>query len=102
MVLQGLIVLSLLLLVVYIWLTIANKRDRAIFTQESPGKDEKIFKFYKFKNMIDELDTERKLLPDAQHLTKAGHIARETSIDELHQLWNVLKGDMSLEIGMST
>ena len=95
MALLGLIVLSPLLLVVYIWLTIANKGAGAIFTQERPGKDEKIFKLYKFKSMTDELDPEGNLLPDAQRLTKVGRSVRKTSIDELPQLWNVLKGDMS-------
>lgn len=96
MALLGLIVLSPLLLVVYIWLTIANKGAGAIFTQERPGKDEKIFKLYKFKSMTDEQDAEGNLLPDAQRLTKVGRLIRETSIDEFPQLWNVLKGDMSL------
>lgn len=96
MALLGLIVLSPLLLVVYIWLTFANKGAGAIFTQERPGKDEKIFKLYKFKSMTDERDTEGNLLPDAQRLTKVGRFVRKTSIDELPQLWNVLKGDMSL------
>ena len=95
MALLGLIVLSPLLLVVYVWLTIANKGAGAIFTQERPGKDEKIFKLYKFKSMTDERDTEGNLLPDAQRLTKVGRFVRKTSIDELPQLWNVLKGDMS-------
>lgn len=77
------------------WLTIANKGAGAIFTQERPGKDEKIFKLYKFKSMTDERDAEGNLLPDAQRLTKAGCFVRKTSLDELPQLWNVLRGDMS-------
>jgi undecaprenyl phosphate N,N'-diacetylbacillosamine 1-phosphate transferase len=93
--LLGLIILSPLLLVVYVWLTIANKGAGAIFTQERPGKDERIFKLYKFKSMTDERDAEGKLLPDAQRLTKVGRFVRKTSIDELPQLWNVLKGNMS-------
>lgn len=93
--LLGLIVLSPLLLVVWVWLTIANKGAGAIFTQERPGKDEKIFKLYKFKSMTDERDADGNLLPDAQRLTKVGRFVRKTSIDELPQLWNVLKGDMS-------
>lgn len=90
-----LVLLSLLLLVVYIWLTIANKGAGALFTQERPGKDERIFKLYKFKSMTDERDAEGNLLPDAQRLTKVGQFIRKTSLDELPQLWNVLKGDMS-------
>ncbi|TFH94297.1 sugar transferase [Porphyromonas levii] len=93
--LVGLVVLSPLLLVVWVWLTIANKGAGAIFTQERPGKDEKIFKLYKFKSMTDERDAEGNLLPDAQRLTKAGCFVRKTSLDELPQLWNVLRGDMS-------
>ena len=90
-----LVLLSPLLLVVYIWLTIANKGAGAIFTQERPGKDEQIFKLYKFKSMTDERDAEGNLLPDTQRLTKVGQFIRKTSLDELPQLWNVLKGDMS-------
>lgn len=84
------------LLVVYIWLTIANKGAGAIFTQERPGKDGKIFKVMKFKTMTDERDAEGNLLPDAERLTKVGKFVRSTSIDELPQLINVLKGDMAL------
>lgn len=84
------------LLVVYIWLTIANKGAGAIFFQERPGKDEKIFKIIKFKTMTDARDSEGNLLPDAQRLTKVGAFVRKTSIDELPQLINVLKGDMAL------
>lgn len=90
-----LVLLSPLLIVVYIWLTIANKGAGALFTQERPGKDEQIFKLYKFKSMTDERDAEGNLLPDAQRLTKVGQFIRKTSLDELPQLWNVLKGDMS-------
>lgn len=90
-----LVLLSPLLLVVYIWLTIANKGAGALFTQERPGKDEQIFKLYKFKSMTDERDAEGNLLPDAQRLTNVGRFVRKTSLDELPQLWNVLKGDMS-------
>ena len=84
------------LLVVYIWLTIANKGAGAIFTQERPGKNGKIFKVMKFKTMTDERDAEGNLLPDADRLTKVGKFVRSTSIDELPQLINVLKGDMAL------
>lgn len=66
-----------------------------MFTQERPGKDEKIFKLYKFKSMTDERDAEGNLLPDAQRLTKVGRFVRKTSLDELPQFWNVLRGDMS-------
>lgn len=90
-----LVLLSPLLIVVYIWLTIANKGAGALFTQERPGKDERIFKLYKFKSMTDERDAEGNLLPDAQRLTQVGRFVRKTSLDELPQLWNVLKGDMS-------
>ncbi|MDO4497720.1 MAG: sugar transferase [Bacteroidales bacterium] len=84
------------LLVIYIWLTIANKGAGAIFYQERPGKDEKIFKVMKFKSMTDERDENGNLLPDAQRLTKVGKFVRSTSLDELPQLINVLKGDMAL------
>ena len=84
------------LLIIYIWLTIANKGAGAIFFQERPGKDEKIFKVMKFKSMTDERDSNGNLLPDTQRLTKVGAFVRKTSIDELPQLINVLKGDMAL------
>ena len=90
-----LIVLSPLLLVVTVWLHFANKGAGAFFTQERPGKDEKIFKLYKFKSMTDERDAEGNLLPDGKRLTSVGRFIRKTSLDELPQLWNVLKGDMS-------
>ena len=95
-VLTALLIIWPILLVIYIWLTIANKGAGAIFTQERPGKDEKIFKVLKFKSMTDERDSNGNLLPDAQRLTKVGAFVRKTSIDELPQLINVLKGDMSL------
>jgi lipopolysaccharide/colanic/teichoic acid biosynthesis glycosyltransferase len=85
-----------LLLLVTIWLHFANKGAGAFFTQERPGKDGKIFKVIKFKTMTDERDENGKLLPDAQRLTKVGKFVRSTSIDELPQLINVLKGDMAL------
>ncbi len=85
-----------ILLCVYIWLTIANKGAGALFFQERPGKDEKIFNIIKFKTMTDECDASGKLLPDAQRLTKVGKFVRSTSLDELPQLLNVLKGDMAL------
>lgn len=85
-----------LLLVVAIWLHFANKGAGAFFMQDRPGKDAKIFKVIKFKTMTDERDAEGKLLPDEQRLTKVGRLVRSLSIDELPQLINVLKGDMSL------
>ena len=91
-----LLVLSLPLAAVTLWLHFANKGAGAFFRQERPGKDGKIFRVVKFKTMTDERDANGKLLPDAQRLTKAGRLVRPTSIDELPQLWNVLKGDMSL------
>ena len=94
--LVALLVIWPILLVVYIWLTIANKGAGALFYQERPGKDEKIFRVMKFKSMTDEKDAEGKLLPEAQRLTKVGAFIRKTSIDELPQLINVLKGDMAL------
>lgn len=91
-----LLVLGVPLAAVTVWLHFANKGAGAFFFQERPGKDGKIFKVVKFKTMTDERDTEGRLLPDAQRLTKIGRLVRSTSIDELPQLWNVLKGDMSL------
>lgn len=94
--LLALLVIWPFLLIIYIWLTIANKGAGAIFYQERPGKDAKIFKVMKFKTMTDERDAEGNLLPDAERLTKVGKFVRSTSIDELPQLINVLKGDMAL------
>ena len=92
----ALICVSPLLVVVYLWLSIANKGAGALFFQERPGKDGKIFKIIKFKTMTDERGTDGELLPDEQRLTKVGRFVRSTSIDELPQLINVLKGDMAL------
>ena len=91
-----LIIISPILLLVTIWLHFANKGAGALFFQERPGKDGKIFKVIKFKTMTDERDAEGNLLPDEARLTKVGRFVRSTSIDELPQLVNVLKGDMSL------
>jgi lipopolysaccharide/colanic/teichoic acid biosynthesis glycosyltransferase len=91
----ALICLSPFLIIITIWLYIANKGAGAFFTQDRPGKDEKIFKVIKFKSMTDERGADGKLLPDAKRLTKVGRFVRSTSIDELPQLINVLKGDMS-------
>lgn len=82
--------------IIAIWLYFANKGAGAFFFQERPGKDEKIFKVIKFKSMTDERDADGNLLPDAQRLTKVGRFVRATSIDELPQIINVLKGDMAL------
>ncbi len=87
---------SPLLLVVMICLHFANNGNGAFFFQERPGKDGKIFKIIKFKTMTDERNAEGNLLPDEQRLTKVGKFVRSTSIDELPQLINVLKGDMAL------
>ena len=91
-----LICISPILLAVTIWLHFANKGAGAFFFQERPGKNAKIFKVIKYKTMTDERDAEGNLLPDAQRLTKVGKFVRSTSIDELPQLINVLKGDMAL------
>lgn len=91
-----LICLSPLLLVVTVWLHFANHGAGAFFFQERPGKDGRIFKIVKFKTMTDERDENGQLLPDEVRLTKVGRFVRSTSIDELPQLFNVLKGDMSL------
>lgn len=95
-VLVALLCLSPLLLVITVWLYFANKGAGAFFMQERPGKDGKIFKVIKFKSMTDERDAEGKLLPDADRLTPVGKFVRSTSLDELPQLINVLKGDMAL------
>ena len=92
----ALLIIWPILLLITIWLHFANKGAGAFFTQERPGKDGKIFKVIKYKTMTDERDENGELLPDAQRLTKVGKFVRSTSIDELPQLINVLKGDMSL------
>ena len=92
----GLLVLSPVLAVITVWLHFANKGAGAFFFQDRPGKDGKIFRVVKYKTMTDERDAEGNPLPDAQRLTKVGRFVRSTSIDELPQLWNVFKGDMSL------
>ena len=92
----ALLALSLPLVAVTIWLHYINKGAGAFFFQERPGKNAKIFKVIKFKTMTDECDSKGNLLPDEQRLTKVGKFVRSTSIDELPQLINVLKGDMAL------
>ena len=91
----ALIILSPVFILVWIGLSISNRGAGAFFTQKRPGKDEKIFKLYKFKSMTDERDTNGDLLPDSERLTKVGKFIRKVSLDELPQLWNILKGDMS-------
>ena len=93
---MGLLLVGWFLLLVALWLHFANRGAGAFFVQERPGKDARIFKLIKFKTMTDERDAEGNLLPDAARLTKVGKFVRSTSIDELPQLVNVLKGDMSL------
>lgn len=92
----ALLVIWPILLIITIWLHFANKGAGAFFLQERPGKNGKIFKVIKFKTMTDERDSNGNLLPDAKRLTKVGKFVRSTSIDELPQLVNVLKGDMAL------
>lgn len=96
LVLCVLLVIWPILLVITVWLHFANKGAGAFFTQDRPGKNGKIFKVIKYKTMTDERDAEGNLLPDADRLTKVGRFVRSTSIDELPQLINVLKGDMAL------
>ena len=93
--LVAIILLSPLFIVVTIWLHFANKGAGAFFYQTRIGKGEKPFKVFKFKSMTDERDENGNLLPDAQRLTKAGKFVRSTSIDELPQFFNILKGDMA-------
>ena len=91
-----LLLISWFLLLVWLFLKRANKGAGAFFLQERPGKDAKIFKIIKFKTMSDERDEDGNLLPDEVRITKVGQWIRSTSIDELPQLINVFKGEMSL------
>lgn len=93
--LVGLVLIGWLILIVMVLLHFANKGAGAFFTQERPGKGGKIYKVIKFKTMTDERGEDGELLPDAERLTKVGKIVRSLSIDELPQLINILKGDMS-------
>lgn len=92
----ALLIIGWFLVLVAIFLHLANNGAGAFFFQERPGKDEKIFKVIKFKTMTDERDADGNLLPDEKRLTKIGRFVRSTSVDELPQLINVFKGDMSL------
>ena len=91
-----LLVIWPVLAVIAVWLHFANKGAGAFFMQERPGKDGTLFKVIKFKSMTDERDEDGQLLPDAERLTAVGRFIRSTSLDELPQLLNVLKGDMAL------
>jgi lipopolysaccharide/colanic/teichoic acid biosynthesis glycosyltransferase len=90
----GLILLSVPMAIIAILLWITSGHP-ILFTQPRPGKDGRIFKFYKFRTMTDERDSSGNLLPDEERLTAVGQFLRKTSLDELPQLWNVLKGEMS-------
>ncbi len=92
----GFILVIPIFLVLWIWLSISNKGAGAFFFQERPGKNEKIFRVIKFKTMNDKRDESGSLLPDAERLTRMGRFVRSTSLDEIPQLLNVIKGDMSL------
>lgn len=93
--LMALVVVGWIIIITMVLLHFANKGAGVFFTQDRPGKNAKIFKVIKFKTMTDERDTDGKLLPDAQRLTKVGRVVRALSIDELPQLFNILKGDMA-------
>ena len=92
----ALLLIGWFLAIVALWLHFANKGAGAFFLQERPGKDAKLFRIIKFKTMTDECDSEGRLLPDEQRLTRVGRFVRSMSIDELPQLINVFKGDMAL------
>lgn len=92
----AIVVLSPVMAAVAVLLAVANKGAGVVFTQTRPGKNGRLFKVMKFKTMTDERDENGSLLPDAQRLTKTGKFIRSTSLDELPQLFNVLKGDMAL------
>lgn len=92
----ALLLIGWLLAIVAVWLHFANKGAGAFFFQDRPGRNERLFRIIKFKTMTDDRDADGNLLPDEQRLTSVGKFVRSTSIDELPQLINVLKGDMSL------
>lgn len=94
--LTGLIILSPMFFVLIIWLHFANKVSGVFFVQQRPGKNGKVFKLIKFKTMSDEQDDLGRLLPDVDRLTPIGSIVRSTSLDEIPQLINILKGEMSI------
>lgn len=94
--LLGLIILSPLFLVVIVVMLFSNRGTGVFFAQARPGREERLFNMYKFKSMTDERDNQGRLLPDDKRITAIGRFIRKTSIDELPQLWNVLRGDMSL------
>ena len=90
------VALSPLLLGIAVWLHFANKGAGVLFSQERPGKNGKIFRLYKFKSMTDERGPDGKLLPNERRITKAGKFLRSTSLDELPQLINIIRGDISI------
>ena len=92
----ALLILSPVLIIISVWLYFVNEGAGVFFTQDRPGKNNRIFRLIKFKTMNDKRDKDGKLLPDGERLTKAGRLVRSTSLDEIPQLINVLKGDMSL------
>ncbi len=93
--LLAIITLSPIMLIIYMLVRIKLGKP-AIFKQQRPGKDEKIFTLYKFRTMTDERDEDGNLLPDGKRLTKFGKTLRNTSLDELPELFNILKGDMAI------
>ena len=92
----GFLIISPVFLLLWLLLAVANKGAGAYFTQERPGKNERIFRVIKFKTMTDERDAEGNLLPDAERLTKIGKFVRSTSLDEIPQLLNVIENNISL------
>lgn len=94
--LTGFIIISPIFLFLLVWLSITNKGTGAFFIQKRPGMNERIFNVIKFKTMTDEIDSNGNLLPDSKRLTSVGRFVRSTSLDEIPQLLNVIRGDMSL------